>query len=267
MPSPSGDWSGADGGIGHDAGQGPGPALMGAETLTGNDVYSRQAEKLREVKEVMPDMRGGRISYAVLSFGGVPGRGEKLFAIPRALTLDTMNKRFMLDVDKAQLARAPGFDKNTWPDMANSEWARGSTPTTVAPCIRCKAADRCRPWGRVGSPMRPHPGRPREHLRCHLTHLAPNAACAPAAGCRPWFRPQGLDVPRSDPPKVHFPDVESPVLPLSRRFGSTRLIPHDMRARFELSCVPRGINPTRWLSYALWWRVCHVQAIHQAKPR
>lgn len=118
--------AGVDGGIGRDAGQGPGPALMGAETLIGNDVYSRQAEKLGEVKEIMLDMRTGRISYAVLSFGGFLGMGEKLFAIPwSALTLDTMNKRFMLDVDKEQLARAPGFDKDTWPDMANPEWAEG----------------------------------------------------------------------------------------------------------------------------------------------
>jgi hypothetical protein len=63
---------------------------MGADTLIGNDVYSRQAEKLGEVKEIMLDMRSGRISYAVLSFGGFLGMGEKLFAIPwSALTLDT----------------------------------------------------------------------------------------------------------------------------------------------------------------------------------
>ncbi|KAB2970240.1 PRC-barrel domain-containing protein [Zoogloea sp.] len=114
------------GGIGPDAGKGPGPALMGADTLIGNDVYSHKAEMLGEVKEIMLDMRTGRIAYAVLSFGGFIGLGDKLFAIPwEALTLDTMNKRFMLDVDKEQLERAPGFDKDTWPDMANPEWAEG----------------------------------------------------------------------------------------------------------------------------------------------
>lgn len=112
------------GGIGHDAGKGPGPALMGAETLIGNDVYSRKAEMLGEVKEIMLDMRTGRIAYAVLSFGGFIGIGDKLFAIPwEALTLDTMNKRFVLDVEKERLERAPGFDKDKWPDMANPAWA------------------------------------------------------------------------------------------------------------------------------------------------
>jgi hypothetical protein len=46
-----------------------------------------------------------------------------------------MNKRFMLDVDKEQLARAPGFDKDTWPDMANPEWARGDSRLLRSPHV------------------------------------------------------------------------------------------------------------------------------------
>ncbi|MEO6291180.1 MAG: PRC-barrel domain-containing protein [Burkholderiaceae bacterium] len=106
--------------------QGPGPALMGANTLTGNDVYNQNDEKLGDIKEYMLDMRTGRVSYAVLSFGGFLGLGEKLFAVPwNALTLDTMNKRFTLKVDKGRLADAPGFDKDQWPNMADTEWAQG----------------------------------------------------------------------------------------------------------------------------------------------
>jgi hypothetical protein len=71
-------------------------------------------------------MRSGHVSYAVLSFGGFLGMGEKLFAVPwAALKLDTENKRFTLDVDRAKLEAAPGFDKNHWPDMADSAWEQG----------------------------------------------------------------------------------------------------------------------------------------------
>lgn len=109
-----------------DAKQGPGPALMGANTLTGNDVYNQNDEKLGDIKEFMLDMRNGRVSYAVLSFGGFLGLGEKLFAVPwSALFLDTINKRFTLNVDKDRLADAPGFDKDQWPNMANAEWTQG----------------------------------------------------------------------------------------------------------------------------------------------
>lgn len=113
-------------GAGPDGRHGPGPYLMGAETLVGNDVFNADGEDLGDVKEIMLDMRSGRVSYAVLSFGGFMGMGEKLFAVPwDALKLDTENKRFTLQVSKEQLEGAPGFDKNHWPDMADASWEKG----------------------------------------------------------------------------------------------------------------------------------------------
>ncbi|WP_139826145.1 PRC-barrel domain-containing protein [Derxia lacustris] len=104
--------------------EGPGPRLMGADTLLGNDVYSPTDEKLGDIKEIMLDVPGGRIAYAVLSFGGFLTIGEKLFAVPwSALTLDTSAKCFRLDADKERLKDAPGFDKDHWPSMADSTWA------------------------------------------------------------------------------------------------------------------------------------------------
>ena len=105
------------------ANSGPGPDLMGAGTLIGDDVYNQQDEDLGDIKEIMLDVRSGEVAYAVLSFGGVLGMGEKLFAVPwQRLTLDTVNKRFILDVSKETLKNAPGFDKDQWPDMSNQEW-------------------------------------------------------------------------------------------------------------------------------------------------
>ena len=105
---------------------GPGPALMGADTLMGNDVYNKDGEDLGDVKEFMIDMASGRIAYAVLSFGGLMGMGDKLFAVPwSALVLDTVNKRFTLNVLKEALKDAPGFNKDHWPSMADPTWAAG----------------------------------------------------------------------------------------------------------------------------------------------
>ena len=103
--------------------KGPGPRLMGADTLMGEDVYIQRGEDLGDIKEIMLDMNNGKVAYAVLSFGGFLGMGDKLFAVPwNALTLDTENKRFILDVDKDRLESAPGFDKDDWPDMADPTW-------------------------------------------------------------------------------------------------------------------------------------------------
>ncbi|MFF7859902.1 MULTISPECIES: PRC-barrel domain-containing protein [unclassified Pseudomonas] len=106
--------------------RGPGPRLMGADTLIGNDVYNTQNEDLGDIKEIMLDTASGKVAYAVLSFGGFLGMGEKLFAVPwAALRLDTVNKRFVLDADKDRLKNAPGFDKDNWPNMSDPTWGRG----------------------------------------------------------------------------------------------------------------------------------------------
>ena len=103
---------------------GPGPSLMGADTLIGDSVVNGQEDNLGDIKEIMLDMRSGQVAYAVLAFGGFLGMGEKLFAVPwQALHLDTVNKRFVLNVDKDRLKNAPGFDPDAWPDMSDVGWA------------------------------------------------------------------------------------------------------------------------------------------------
>ena len=103
---------------------GPGPRIMAADTLVGNKVRDIDGDELGIVEHVMLDVPGGRIAYAVLSFGGIMGMGGKLFAIPwQALTLDTEDKCFLLKVSKERLKRAPGFDKDHWPSIADGQWA------------------------------------------------------------------------------------------------------------------------------------------------
>ena len=108
---------------GPEARKGPGPELMGADTLVGNDVYNTKDEDIGEIKDIMLDMRSGKVGYAVLSFKPFLSMGEKLFAVPwNAMKLDTEHKRFTLDVDKDRLKEAPGFDKSHWPNMADQGW-------------------------------------------------------------------------------------------------------------------------------------------------
>jgi len=103
---------------------GPGPEVMDAKTLIGDSVVNTAGEDLGDLKSIMLDVTTGRIAYAVLSFGGFLGVGNKLFAIPwSALTLDAAEKRFILDIAKDRLENAPGFDKDHWPSMADRTWA------------------------------------------------------------------------------------------------------------------------------------------------
>jgi len=97
--------------------------VMSAGTLAGDRVRNSAGEDLGKIEEIMIDVPTGRIAYAVLSFGGFLGMGNKLFAVPwDALTLDEREHEFVLNVDKQTLENAPGFDKDNWPDMADPKW-------------------------------------------------------------------------------------------------------------------------------------------------
>lgn len=97
--------------------------MLSAGTLTGDNVRNREGEDLGKIEEIMIDVESGAVAYAVLSFGGFLGIGDKLFAIPwEALEVDELNREFILNVDKQTLKNAPGFDKDNWPEMADISW-------------------------------------------------------------------------------------------------------------------------------------------------
>lgn len=104
------------------------PRVLSASTIIGDKVLNTAGEHLGNIKELMIDLDGGLIAYAVLSFGGFLGMGDKLFAIPwEALTVDTDNHSLILEIDKEVLKNAPGFDNDNWPDNAKYEagWLLG----------------------------------------------------------------------------------------------------------------------------------------------
>ena len=67
------------------------------------------------------------MAYAVLSFGGFMGMGNKLFAMPwKAFEFSNTENKLILNVDKKKLETAPGFDKDAkWPDFADRTWGAG----------------------------------------------------------------------------------------------------------------------------------------------
>jgi sporulation protein YlmC with PRC-barrel domain len=99
--------------VGSGVGAGPGPDVMAAATLNGNKVVSSDSQHVGKISDIMLDVRSGRIAYAVLSTGGFLGIGDTLHAIPwSALTLDTIDKCFVVDIPAQRLKDEPGFDKD-----------------------------------------------------------------------------------------------------------------------------------------------------------
>lgn len=109
--------------------------------LRGMAVKNPANENLGKVEDLVIDLKNGHIRYAVVSFGGALGVGNKYFAVPfKAMTMQSGEKgkhwHMVLDVPKDRLKNAPGFDKDNWPDFADPSWGTTdqfySIPATTA---------------------------------------------------------------------------------------------------------------------------------------
>lgn len=96
------------------------PHILKTSELIGYRVINTDGEELGTIKEIVIDPHEARVAYAVLSFGGLLGLGDKLFALPwKTLVLNPDTQTVYLSIEKEKLQDAPGFDQTRWPDMAS----------------------------------------------------------------------------------------------------------------------------------------------------
>ena len=90
--------------------------LISSDKVDGTAVYNRQGERLGTVYCFMVGKRDGRVHYAVLSFGGLFGLGERYYPLPwDVLTYDTDQRGYVVDLDKQMLEGAPYYQKGNEP--------------------------------------------------------------------------------------------------------------------------------------------------------
>jgi hypothetical protein len=101
-----------------------GNVVRAKEEVIGIEVKNASKESLGKICEIMLDKFSGKSTYVVLESGSILGLGGKLFALPwNSLHFNPEEDCFILNIDKEKLKNAPGFDKNNWPDTADSTWA------------------------------------------------------------------------------------------------------------------------------------------------
>lgn len=99
--------------------------ILSASKINGTNVKNLADQNIGEIQDLMINLETGNVEYAVLSFGGFLGIGDKYFAVPvEALEFSTSDREITLDVDKETLKNAPGFDKNNWPQEASVEFVQ-----------------------------------------------------------------------------------------------------------------------------------------------
>lgn len=89
-----------------------------ASSFIGMAVKNLQNEDLGKVNDLVFSPEQGKISYAVLSIGGVLGVGDKLIAVPVTSLKPQPGQNFLvLNMQKSQIQSAPGLAQNNWPNL------------------------------------------------------------------------------------------------------------------------------------------------------
>jgi len=91
-------------------------SLIGSDKVEGTAVYGADEQQIGSIERVMIDKRSGRVSYAVLSFGGFLGIGNDHYPLPwQSLKYDTGLGGYRTGVTEQQLQGAPKFgNDNDW---------------------------------------------------------------------------------------------------------------------------------------------------------
>ena len=87
-------------------------SLIAADKLAGTSVFNTGGEKLGTVDHIMLDKLSGQAIYAVMSFGGFLGIGQRYHPLPwSTLKYDTRAGGYIVDLDKKMLQAAPYFER------------------------------------------------------------------------------------------------------------------------------------------------------------
>jgi sporulation protein YlmC with PRC-barrel domain len=90
-----------------------------ASKLIGMTVKNQQGEDLGDIKDIVINLNSGKVSYAVLSSGGVLGVGEKLLAVPlTAFSESPDGTHLVLNATKSNISQAESIGNN-WPSVQN----------------------------------------------------------------------------------------------------------------------------------------------------
>lgn len=99
--------------------------LIAADKVQGTEVRNTQGDKLGSIDNVMIDKLTGKVAYAVMSFGGFLGMGERYHALPwDVLKYDSNMGSYVVNLDKRQLENAPTFENADMVDWEDEVWGR-----------------------------------------------------------------------------------------------------------------------------------------------
>ena len=98
----------------------PDRRLISSDDVEGTNVYDLNANKIGEIDHMMIEKFSGKVTYAVMSFGGLLGVAHSHYPIPwAALKYDVNVDGYVTGITAQQLKDAPEFTDDSW---TRREW-------------------------------------------------------------------------------------------------------------------------------------------------
>ncbi|MBV8972354.1 MAG: PRC-barrel domain-containing protein [Sphingomonadaceae bacterium] len=87
--------------------------LISADKVIGTAVYDASGERLGTIDSIMLNKRSGKVAYAVMSFGGFLGIGERYHPLPwDVLTYDERKSGYNVQHSADDLRHAPNYSRD-----------------------------------------------------------------------------------------------------------------------------------------------------------
>ena len=97
--------------------------LILSSRVTGTPVYDRAGTRLGHVDDLSIEKVSGRTIYAIMSFGGFLGIGERFHPVPWSLLdYDLERGGFAVPIEPAALKDAPNYDAAEIRDLGGPEY-------------------------------------------------------------------------------------------------------------------------------------------------
>ena len=97
-------------------------ALIFSSRVNNTPVINADGDRIGHIEDVAIDKRTGQVAYAVLSFGGFLGMGEKYHPLPWPLLIyDVERNAYVVSLDKDQLKAAPSYTLEELADLGDSD--------------------------------------------------------------------------------------------------------------------------------------------------
>lgn len=103
-------------------------ANIRASQLIGMNIENPKGESVGEINDLVIGGKNARVRYVAVTYGGVLGVGDKMFAVPfeafqvKPQAGDPDDYVLTLNVTQKQLEGAQGFDQDKWPNFADQNF-------------------------------------------------------------------------------------------------------------------------------------------------